>query len=89
MSSRTPVERIRPSGPHPRRTVCDGRKKSELCARHIEKRTASFDDGFGARTFRFGGEPGQPGAFCFVKIAALDNVDLDELAASPGKCADG
>jgi hypothetical protein len=43
----------------------------------------------GVRTFGLGGEPGQPGAFCFVNVAALDNVDPDELASAPVKYADG
>ena len=39
----------------------------------------------GVRTFGVGGD----NAFCFVNVAALDNVDRDELERAPLRIADG
>jgi hypothetical protein len=35
------------------------------------------------------GERDRAGAFCFVNVAALDDVDPDELAAAPLRYVDG
>jgi hypothetical protein len=43
----------------------------------------------GIRTFGRGGEESEKGAFCFVNVAALDDVDPDELAAAPVSYVDG
>ncbi len=43
----------------------------------------------GIRTFGRGGDESQEGAFCFVNVAALDDVDPDELAAAPIRYVDG
>jgi hypothetical protein len=43
----------------------------------------------GVRTAGRGGEVGDEKAFYFVSIGALDNVDREELAASPIRYVDG
>jgi hypothetical protein len=43
----------------------------------------------GIRTFGRGDHGPGGGPFCFVNVAALDDVDADELAASPLRIFDG
>jgi hypothetical protein len=43
----------------------------------------------GVRTFGRGDHGPTGGPFCFVNVAALDNVDADELAAAPLHIVDG
>jgi hypothetical protein len=43
----------------------------------------------GIRTFGRGGDEAQGNGFCFVNVAALDDVDPEQLAAAPIRHVDG
>lgn len=43
----------------------------------------------GIRSFGQGGDPASGNAFCFINVAALDDVSPDEVAAAPLHYVDG